>query len=879
MCDNIANGQPRVLSVLGSTGGGGGECCPPANVIIASNVLSTTGNVIAGNIISQDGTFTGNLYVSGSILGNIIFTTANYQSANAAVLSFQTANGASLNVSSLEFTNQILPTNLPASGVTAGQYGNFSNVSSIQVDQYGRVTQASNVAILSSQWTNIDGNVAYQNGVSIGALTNPPPGSNLYVRGTANIDTLNVTSLYANSAIIFGGKTLNVWGISNLADLVAVTGNVLSLSSLASNTLVGNVSSFAAVSGNVLSLSSLASNTLVGNVATLWAANIYTTNISGFIGSQWVGDTGNPIYYLPEVSIGTTDASSNLTVSGNVYVSNALVTPNIYTSTIRNTAAINVYSNTSVSLQYNIPTLPALSGESAESMTTFDNTGVNIKSDDKTWNFNTAGSATFPFYTFPGYTGNPNQVLVDSVGSGSLSWSNLVQSKISNIYSLSVSSDSTVTFPGGITFSNNTWNYPSVLQTMNVGAVSWKFDPNGTTYFPGYRFPISDGTTGSVLRTDGYGVLNFSQIINLSKLYVDTVTDPTKTVVYNLDGSSIVLSPDQSLVGKAIVSIPSDISTSNLLIKNDGVGGVRIQSNNYQWNFGTDGNASFPGGIIIVSSNITTGNIVSLSSLTANIVTANVNSLATLGLSSLVANVATGNVSSLTAVTGNVTSLSSLAANVAVGNVSSLAVATGNVVSLSSLGANVAVGNVSSLAVATGNVTSLSSLAANVAVGNVSSLVVVTGNVTSLSSLEANVATGNVSSLAVVTGNVTSLSSLEANVATGNVSSLAVVTGNVISLSSMAANVAVGNVSSLSVVSGNVTSLSSMAANVTVGNVNSLSVVSGNVTSLSSLAANVGTGNVSSLTVVTGNVSSLSSLEANVAAGNVSSLDISLQRA
>ena len=259
-----------------------------------------------------------------------------------------------------------------------------------------------------------------------------------------------------------------------------------------------------------------------------------------------------------------------------------------------------------------------------------------------------------------------------------------------------------------------------------------------------------------------------------------------------------------------------------------------------------------------------TGNVSSLAVATGNVVS----------LSSLAANVATGNVSSLAVVSGNVTSLSSLAANVATGNVSSLAVATGNVVSLSSLAANVAVGNVSSLAAVSGNVTSLSSLEANVATGNVSSLAAATGNVVSLSSIAANVATGNVSSLAVVSGNVTSLSSLAANVATGNVSSLAVVSGNVVSLSSLAANVATGNVSSLAVVSGNVTSLSSLSANVATGNVSSLAVVSGNVTSLSSLAANVATGNVSSLAVVSGNVTSLSVSVANVSSLNVSSANL-----
>ena len=68
MCDSIANGGPRSVAE---------KCCPPANVIIASNVLDTTGNVIAGNIIAVDGTFTGNLYVAGNIVSNITYSVLN----------------------------------------------------------------------------------------------------------------------------------------------------------------------------------------------------------------------------------------------------------------------------------------------------------------------------------------------------------------------------------------------------------------------------------------------------------------------------------------------------------------------------------------------------------------------------------------------------------------------------------------------------------------------------------------------------------------------------------------------------------------------------------------------------------------------------------
>jgi hypothetical protein len=234
MCDSIANGPPRYVAAAS-------QPCPPANVIIASNVLATNGNVIAGNVISVDGIFTGNLYVAGSIVSNISYSALNVTGTiNASTFSGTAylGNGYGLsNLNASNLTGTIQDTNLPVVGAT-GTYGDFSNVSRVTIDQYGRVTAAANVAILSSQWTSVAGNVAYQNGVSIGTLSAPPPGSNLLVLGTANMTTLNVTTLFANSATIFGSQTLNVLGVSNLAYVVGDGGG---LSNVQSSVLVGNV--------------------------------------------------------------------------------------------------------------------------------------------------------------------------------------------------------------------------------------------------------------------------------------------------------------------------------------------------------------------------------------------------------------------------------------------------------------------------------------------------------------------------------------------------------------------------------------------------------------------------------------------------------------
>jgi hypothetical protein len=52
----------------------------------------------------------------------------------------------------------------------------------------------------------------------------------------------------------------------------------------------------------------------------------------GFVGSQWTGSVGLDIYYLSNVGIGTSGATANLQVAGNLVVSNALSTSNLILS-------------------------------------------------------------------------------------------------------------------------------------------------------------------------------------------------------------------------------------------------------------------------------------------------------------------------------------------------------------------------------------------------------------------------------------------------------------------------------------------------------------------------------------------------------------------
>ncbi len=397
MCDSIANGPPRYVAPPP-------QSCPPANVTIASNVLDTNGNVIAGNVISVDGTFTGNLYVTGQIYGNIIYNSLNI----GGVINTQTivagayfGNGYGLsNLNAGNLTGTIQSTNLPVTGVTAGLYGDFANVSQVVVDQYGRVTTASNVAILSSQWTSVAGNVAFANGVSIGTLSAPPVGSNLLVLGTANMNTLNVTTLFANSATIFGSQTLNVFGVSNLAFVVGDAGG---LSNVRSSVLVGNVASantaLVVTQGwqpNLTAVQTLSANLYTGNASGL--SNLTGANVTGIVAAA----SSVTVAAQPNVtSLGTL---TGLTVSGLLTASNGSGISNLTAAAITgNVANANVALVVSQPAQPNITslgTLTALAVAGGVTAGTFYGSGsglsgVPVANLTGTVNFsNTAGSVT-----------------------------------------------------------------------------------------------------------------------------------------------------------------------------------------------------------------------------------------------------------------------------------------------------------------------------------------------------------------------------------------------------------------------------------------------------------------------------------------------------
>jgi len=269
-----------------------------------------------------------------------------------------------LNASNVDF-GTLTTAVFPASGVTAGTYGSSSNVSQVTIDQYGRVTSASNVTISgggSSQWTGNKGSpIYYIPGVGIGSSS--PATANLQVTGnvyvsnaltTPNVnvtDTINVTGALtanaANATFMFDTFTIPYINTQylNVASTTIMTGNLVTSNAITTTNLFANTLTLSGTTGQTTL--NVTGNIYASNALT--TTNVFATTYYGDggllsnIAAQWTGNKGSPIYYIPGVGIGSSSpATANLQVTGNVYVSNALTTTNVFANAV--TTSNIVYS-------------------------------------------------------------------------------------------------------------------------------------------------------------------------------------------------------------------------------------------------------------------------------------------------------------------------------------------------------------------------------------------------------------------------------------------------------------------------------------------------------------------------------------------------------
>jgi hypothetical protein len=202
----------------------------------------------------------------------------------------------------------------------------------------GRATSATPyIYVIDSRFRVNNTLNVYNNTVGVG--TNIPT-SNLHIIGNVYAsNAVTTTNVFASTANIATLYTTNIIGFTG-SQWTTGTGNVYYTGGVGIGT--SSVSSNLTVQGNVYASNAVTTTNVFASTANI--ATLYTTNIIGFTGSQWTTGTGN-VYYTGGVGIGTSSVSSNLTVQGNVYASNAVSTPNVFTGNLfvtGNTTASNV---------------------------------------------------------------------------------------------------------------------------------------------------------------------------------------------------------------------------------------------------------------------------------------------------------------------------------------------------------------------------------------------------------------------------------------------------------------------------------------------------------------------------------------------------------
>jgi hypothetical protein len=357
------------------------------NVNSGANVtqltVSTLANLVSANLVTANvqtlNVVSSNISIlnvnSGANISQLTVTTlANISSANLVTANVQTLNVQTMNILNLNVTSTA--NFVTANFVTA----NIANIYTTNI-----------VGFVGSQWTGTSGGPLYYASGNVGINTSTGLSSNLTVAGNIYVtNAVSTTNLIATGALtVSQGGTFNIptvgsapaiysagtvgIGTTSPNSTLHVQGNIYASANVTTPNL--NVTSYANVT--VLNVSTSA-NIVTANIITANIANIYTTNIVGFVGSQWTGITGGPLNYpIGNVGIGTTAVPyANLTITGNLFVSNSITTQNIFATNVTTTGTItgtwagtnqgtlltlgtNLSTGTSFATSTDLPTLQA----------------------------------------------------------------------------------------------------------------------------------------------------------------------------------------------------------------------------------------------------------------------------------------------------------------------------------------------------------------------------------------------------------------------------------------------------------------------------------------------------------------------------------------
>jgi hypothetical protein len=292
-----------------------------ANSVTTTNIFATTANIATSNLTNA--TVTDTFNVVGSMTANaanatFLFDTFTIPYINtqdltvSSVMNFTgplatfsnlyvpgNTNMEYLSVSNLSVTGNLIITATNVETTNALTINNLGTMTALKVTQYEPYIHTHNVAEFwdatrLAMVIDPDGNVAIHTTSSPGyalTVTDPVNFETLYIQGKSGVTSLDVTgNINASNALYAATEVLT--GTTDQTTL-NVTGNMY------------------------------VSNALT--VANAYIANIYTSNIVGFVGSQWTGTTDQPITYTPFVGIGSgSTPASNLQVTGNLYVTTTI---------------------------------------------------------------------------------------------------------------------------------------------------------------------------------------------------------------------------------------------------------------------------------------------------------------------------------------------------------------------------------------------------------------------------------------------------------------------------------------------------------------------------------------------------------------------------
>lgn len=318
---------------------------------------------------------------SGATAGSYVFVTSGSQ--NAATSWVQTVGSPVIGTSNISFTqfsggitSYGAGTGLNLNGtifsvantaVTAGSYGDASNIATFTVNQQGQLTAASTATVVAPaayiSGTTLSSNVVNSSLTSVGTLTS------LNVSGDTTISTLSATGNIRGSNI--NGASLSLSGnvisqlrvTSNITGGNIITPGIITASgsiATAGNVIGGNINSTLGVFagdeisavGNITGSYFLGNGALLTGVGGYSNANVasYLTTYSGNLTAQTIAATGN-ISGGNLASFGDISTSGVVT-GGNVSATSTVISGNVIAGLV--TATGNIMAAGMISATGNI---------------------------------------------------------------------------------------------------------------------------------------------------------------------------------------------------------------------------------------------------------------------------------------------------------------------------------------------------------------------------------------------------------------------------------------------------------------------------------------------------------------------------------------------